>query len=760
MWEINKQGNMRWLKLVLCLLAMTLTFTNCQLGDSKDESITSLEADLNNFRNVGMDVCTNCHYGQSNQWLEGQHGNLNAIDHATHADLDLGLDSDGFPYYGYNGLGTDPDNKCSSCHDPEKDGQHLTPKLTGNTARPVIGCESCHGGGNNHYGVGPIQFAKPDYERCGQCHNSEFDHLAYHPTGDNILEEYVTSPHNKSINEHNYVEEGSTTVRARCSRCHTDEGFKKYNSVPGSTGYTELKEAFEGLPDIKDASVVQCRTCHDPHMANANNLETVSATTGVGGEVTQSSQFNTCTSCHQLNDVNGVAMTDAYHDPAVNQYGALNEVITDTHAMAGDPTRLNTGDSPGKYVFIKPSDSKSCAGCHNPHAADNTVNEQWVQSAHGSTTDDPWIHYDWKAENRQACQRCHTTTGFANYANANAKGEEYVASNNDFSHLTPAATDAEGNTLNFGQNESLYCWGCHTNYKGGIRNPGPIVAPYVDMDGSEIVFPDVAASNVCMGCHTGREGGGSIENSTNDFSNTGFINSHYLTAGANIFTASGYEYSARDYTNVSFYAHDQIGAADADGNEVNPGTGTNGPCVGCHMSATEKHLFEPVTKSDENGEISAISSPACASCHTGQFELTSTVLNEEKAHLAESLEALKVELEKRGYYFAASYPYFFSEADTTDRTKGVRNWLTGSDINSGKLNMGAAYNFNMLEHDPGAFAHNRYYAKRLIYDSIDWLDDNLLNDSVKATLEGSSHQGASYQQDALNYLLNSDGGRP
>lgn len=44
--------------------------------------------------------------------------------------------------------------------------------------------------------------------------------------------------------------------------------------------------------------------------------------------------------------------------------------------------------------------------------------------------------------------------------------------------------------------------------------------------------------------------------------------------------------------------------------------------------------------------------------------------------------------------------------------------------------MGAVYNFYMLYYDPGAFAHNRRYVKRLIFDSMDWLDDGILNKSV------------------------------
>ena len=73
--------------------------------------------------------------------------------------------------------------------------------------------------------------------------------------------------------------------------------------------------------------------------------------------------------------------------------------------------------------------------------------------------------------------------------------------------------------------------------------------------------------------------------------------------------------------------------------------------------------------------------------------------------------------------------------------------------------MGAAFNYNVLEHDPGAFAHNRYYSKRLIYDAIDWLDGNTLNDSVSATLNALDATDHPYKATAISYLL-VGGGRP
>jgi hypothetical protein len=98
---------------------------------------------------------------------------------------------------------------------------------------------------------------------------------------------------------------------------------------------------------------------------------------------------------------------------------------------------------------------------------------------------------------------------------------------------------------------------------------------------------------------------------------------------------------------------------------------------------------------------------------------------------------------------------------------GVSNWLTqaGTGITpaastdtdttgatTGRHNMGAAFNMNLLEHDPGAYVHNRMYAKRLLYDAIDWADDNSMNFSVGATLSGLD-AGAVFKAGAMKYLL-------
>jgi hypothetical protein len=82
-------------------------------------------------------------------------------------------------------------------------------------------------------------------------------------------------------------------------------------------------------------------------------------------------------------------------------------------------------------------------------------------------------------------------------------------------------------------------------------------------------------------------------------------------------------------------------------------------------------------------------------------------------------------------------------ADDTDKTGNT----------TGRYNMGAAFNLNLLEHDPGGYVHNRIYAKRLLYDSIDWADDNNMNYSVGETLNAIDGTLYTWKTGAMKYLL-------
>ncbi|MEW6488483.1 MAG: hypothetical protein AB1578_11305 [Thermodesulfobacteriota bacterium] len=535
--------------------------------------------DLSLARTVGLDNCLVCHLSADGRvWLESRHANANQVPAPSLADP-----------------------ACLACHDQLGDGLLLFAATSGQVAdRPVVGCESCHGGGQYHNGLGPLPTPLPGPAQCGQCHGLD------------------------------------------AALFHGDEA---------------------------------ARVINDTH----------------------------------------------FDDPATGFLEASSNV-----AIEG-------------YV-VKTGDQRGCQACHfNGHRLDLSINLAWARSAHGghildvkdaagsvvadrvaaAITDDHapgWTHYNWdqttESGNRAACQRCHTSTGVANYLNDPAS---YSPANNDFSHLA-GWTPETGSP----QNELLYCWGCHSDRTGALRNPGAITGDYT---GAAFTYPDVGASNVCLACHIGRESGGTIAaraaNPATDWGNQGFVNSHYLTAGGQVFSASGYHYAGLVYATPE-NLHAQMGTPGA---TVAGAAGTNGPCAQCHMSsagAGQSHTFAVVAK-DADGAITAINAPAvCNVCHTSGLALTVPGINALKAGFDAALEALRAQLAANGFDFQESFPYF-----TT------RNW---GDADTGPNNMGAAYNFNLLAHDPGAYAHNVRYATRLIWDSIDWLDDGLLNGSTRAAI--------------------------
>lgn len=515
-------------------------------------------------------------------------------------------------------------------------------------------------------------------DECYNCHDSLG--LA---SNDPVFWEWSASRHGNADNN------PSGTLVAECLPCHDKDGDSV--NLAGFTGPGSVPAP---------RSVIGCEACHigvspTPH----------------SGAYLQQPVANipdpaTCMGCHELVDETGNPVASAHA-------GTSDWFISDSHiAAAGSyPGGSNRGVNmnPVTGYVMDFEETTVCRNCHAIHTFDKTRNLEWAQSAHADTTPaGAWAHYNWtedgagvrndgsSASNRTSCQMCHTTSGVIAYLTANEKGTAYSP---------PLAYDPDFSP------EMLLCNGCHTDSRGYLREPGPITVEYGDAP--PITFPDLAGSNICMACHTGRESGESIKYSTDDFSDKSFINSHYLTAGATVFSVSGYEYDVDgnqgtdDYANV-FFVHDQIGINDP------LSTGTEGPCVGCHLSSPQSHLFMPVTH-DSSGHVTSITSTACAECHSGSFAISAGLLDSLKTGFHDALVALEHALSVRGYTFLGRYPYF-----------AAKDWTAAGDP-TGKQDMGAAFNYNLLEHDPGAYVHNRIYVKRLIFDSIDWLDDNTID---------------------------------
>jgi hypothetical protein len=253
-----------------------------------------------------------------------------------------------------------------------------------------------------------------------------------------------------------------------------------------------------------------------------------------------------------------------------------------------------------------------------------------------------------------------------------------------------------------------------------------------------------------MSCHLGRETGDVIKNDQDADGVRGFVNSHYLAAGGQLFGTSGYEFTGLNYANPSYFAHDKIGTA------AEPGTGTNGPCVGCHMTTSNGHQFTNVTKNATTGAITALTSSACIKCHDGAHgpalaagsdAAVINFLNEEEHGYKAALEELRLALNAKGVFWAGSNPYFFKDTNGNGiidagvedaRANAFTNWAGVYGLAKWKDVMGAAFNLNLLIHDPGGYAHNRIYSKRLIYDAVDFIEDGAINGSITRAMSAAA----------------------
>ena len=121
--------------------------------------------------------------------------------------------------------------------------------------------------------------------------------------------------------------------------------------------------------------------------------------------------------------------------------------------------------------------------------------------------------------------------------------------------------------------------------------------------------------------------------------------------------------------------------------------------------------------------------------------MTQEILDEEKEDFEDAIFALTALMGDIGHKWTPNYPYF---------AKG--DWTNGGVYDGEKL-MGAAMNINMLMHEPGAYVHNRYYAKRLIFDMIDYAYDAQLQPFSPVVIGTTTYYDGSDVAQAISHAV-------
>ena len=681
-------------------------------------------------------------------------------------------------------------NGCEACHGNASQHNGVGPiEFSKPFANNGERCTSCHKG--NYAGNFNTKFADSNHGNmtietgatCRRCHTHEGYVLAT-ANGWTGSKEVITNVAYQAPNQKEFE-------ALKCSTCHEHGGglrsvtardYYEYYATPTDAAVTKY-----GTGDIVSWNPSRtnklndqfnlCTSCHT--LKTYDGAKVMASGSAASGTVKvgyhETSWYRILATTHNNNSDNTVNGISGYviripktaEDAYANTTNPNANPCFDCHAHeAKTNTRYSnnhstTYDAANRTIYTDWAKSPHAGELLQAKvdAAGTTANsaalvDTVMNTGVNDTTAAAWNHYDWSATDRQDCQRCHTATGASNYLKNPAT---YDKTKNDFQHLASWRTTSKSSK----QRELLYCWACHSNAGVGKRRaPGAITADY-NFKGAKAAFPDVGDSNICIACHVGRESGESLDTIT-DFSNASFKNSHYMAAAGLMYVKVGFtgfidpdtvigtstygkSLTSTDDGGAVSSTHRKFGTTAINGDTHNtaaftPGNfDSNGPCVTCHMQATGQSTRSSSHTYEINGDAF---NEVCIKCHTSEAGVTLTAANfktlfiEEQAvpfqdALAVALNTLLVKYNIS--YKQTSYPYFFDL--NIGPTSAVKDWTRGGALSQAEAKklMGACFNINLLKHEPGAFAHARTYVRRLIYDTIDFLDDKTINMSTGAT---------------------------
>jgi hypothetical protein len=334
-----------------------------------------------------------------------------------------------------------------------------------------------------------------------------------------------------------------------------------------------------------------------------------------------------------------------------------------------------------------------------------------TDAGHFAATEMAFRDWDGEGEVPATCSKCHSATGLPLFIH------EAAASSDGVTGVTIAQPVSQG----------FECSTCHD-----VANfPATYSVPAVKFNsGAVITFGEGAQANLCIECHQGRESTVSVDKAIGDKpvdtvdATLRFKNPHYFGAGATLFgdqAKGAYEYAGKAYIGQS--PHVDAGQTCVTCHNAHELEVNTQLCAGCHAGATDPKTIRMGNK-DYDGD---------ANTDEGMYDEVSTM--EELLYTAIQAYAK----DKAGspiVYDAGSYPYFFidtnvngtADPDELNSKNAFASWTP-------RL-LRAAYNYQWVQKDPGAFAHNGKYILQVLYDSIQDIGGNvttLIRPEVPAT---------------------------
>ncbi len=301
-------------------------------------------------------------------------------------------------------------------------------------------------------------------------------------------------------------------------------------------------------------------------------------------------------------------------------------------------------------------------------------------AGHFDGSSEAFRHWDEDGEVENRCARCHSADGLPTYI---ANG------------VNVATEISNGFT----------CSTCHdvANFPA-LYTANEATFP----SGAKVSFGEGNPANLCLSCHQGRASTASVNRAIGELGDDevsedlNFSNPHYFAAGATMFGSEvqgAYEYAGETYIGRS--PHVELGATCATCHDTHALTVDTEYCSVCHQGVEDITAIR-MTEGDFDGDTDATEGLA------GEVATLEAALLVAIQDYAANTAGAPIG------YDAAQYPYFFGDANAN----GIYDSDEGGFESWTPTLVRAAYNYQWVQKDPGAYAHNGLYIIQVLFDSL------------------------------------------
>ncbi len=579
---------------------------------------------------------------------------------------------------------------------------------------------------------------KAENAQCLSCHESTRD-----ITGQNLVASYKQSGHYTNTGWTYNPKNGGTLPG--CAGCH---GTQHNDTMPSMSG--------------------RCYECHTAislkHVANV-------AAGGFAVQFVSSPNHNNCSACHEPHNPLGGIGKDERKTWQASGHGD----IAGAPWMPSSSHSWRTSGSTANFQTGAPA--SDCLRCHT---ADGYA--KFVDSGYADVTN---LTGDANINSPLDCNACHTDNKFtvrpasAFTARYNAGNTSKTFPNVGTSNLCIACHSAResGETI-LGISTNMNSTGFKNSHYMGAAATMYMSNAFINF--TSLTAP-VATNNELNADGTKATFASSKPYAKNNLPDNLSVPGYGIVGGT---TSAHRRIGTPLITGTETYLTYSSATVHTKNPAAKTAISTNGPCVSCHMQADNAiagvdpeaiGIPVPAFRPGHGHSLKIDESTAqqlCLPCHAEQhldggdgkgnalYTVTHDLATITKAQIEpqsncyqNGLNLLKQILLTKYMikYDPTAYPYFYDlKKDATGKT-AVTDWTranvagvtdaavlalgpTFTPVPAGGYNdmqakrlMGACFNLNLLARDPGGYAHARTFVQRLVYDSLDYLDNNTMD---------------------------------